>query len=80
MNEFSCSDRTPMSTPTQDYPFAEELITDAEGHIRKVVLNVDDYWKLLESLEDEGLYRAMKEVQGEASLNLTEALLELERA
>lgn len=69
-----------MNIPTQDYPFAKEFITDAAGRICKVVLDLDDYQKLLEALEDEGLYRAMQEVQDETPLRLTEALLELEQA
>ena len=68
-----------MSIPTQDYPFAKEFITDAEGRICKVVLDVDTYQKLLEALEDEGLYLAMQEVQNETPLSLAEALLELDQ-
>lgn len=44
-----------MTTKAEDYPFAQEFITDAEGHIRKVVVDVADYQKLLQALEDEGL-------------------------
>lgn len=61
------------------YPFAQELITDTEGNIRKVVINFDDYQRLLEAIEDEGLILAMKEVQDETPLNLNEALAELEK-
>jgi len=64
--------------PTSDYPYAKEFVTDAEGRICKVVLDVDDYQKLLAALEDEGLYRAMQEGRSETPLDLAEALLELE--
>jgi len=69
-----------MSNPASAYPFAKEFITDAEGHIRQVVLDFDDYQKLLEALEDEGLYRAMQEVRDEQPLSLAEALIELEQS
>ncbi|NJP08356.1 MAG: hypothetical protein HC866_01870 [Leptolyngbyaceae cyanobacterium RU_5_1] len=65
---------------TQNYPFAKELITDPEGNIRKVVLDIEDYQRLLDALEEEGFYRAMMEVRDETPLNLTEALLELNQA
>lgn len=42
------------------YPFAQELITDTEGNIRKVIIDFDDYQRLLEAIEDEGLILAMK--------------------
>ena len=60
------------------YPFAEELITDIEGNIRKVVIDFHDYLRLLEAIEDEGLILAMKEVENETPLHLNEALAELE--
>jgi hypothetical protein len=61
------------------YPFAQELITDTEGNIRKVIIDFNDYKRLLEVIEDEGLILAMKEVQHETPLNLNEALAELEK-
>lgn len=61
------------------YPFAQELITDTEGNIHKVVMDFNDYKRLLEAIEDEGLILAMKEVQHETPLNLDEALAELEK-
>ncbi|MEH2251260.1 hypothetical protein [Nostoc sp.] len=61
------------------YSFAQELITDTEGNIKKVVIDFHDYQRLLEAIEDEGLVLAMKEVQDEKSLNLEEALAELEK-
>jgi hypothetical protein len=64
---------------TNQYPFFQELITDIEGNIRKVVIDFQDYLQLLEPLEDEGLILAMKEVENETPLNLDEALAELEK-
>ncbi|MEH1911075.1 MAG: hypothetical protein V7L05_26355 [Nostoc sp.] len=61
------------------YPFAQELITDTKGNIRKVVIDFHDYQGLLEAVEDEGLILAMKEVQDEKPLNLEEALAELDK-
>ncbi len=64
---------------TNQYPFAQELITDVEGNIRKVVIDFQDYLRLLETIEDEGLLLAMKEVENETPLNFDEALTELEK-
>lgn len=61
------------------YPFAQEFITDIEGNIRKVVMDFQEYLRLLEALEDEGLILAMKEVENETPLNFDEALAELEK-
>ncbi|MBE9259421.1 MULTISPECIES: hypothetical protein [Aphanizomenonaceae] len=61
------------------YPFAQELITDIEGNIKKVVVDFQDYLRLLEAIEDEGLILAMKEVENEKPLNIDEALAELEK-
>ncbi|WP_013321066.1 hypothetical protein [Gloeothece verrucosa] len=63
----------------QDYPFAQELITDSQGQILKVVINFQDYERIIEAIEDEGLYRAMKEVKDETPLSLEQALAELEQ-
>ncbi|BAU64618.1 hypothetical protein STA3757_19900 [Stanieria sp. NIES-3757] len=60
------------------YPFAQELITDTQGNIRKVVINFEDYQHLLEVLEDEALYQAMKTTTNEISMNRDEALKALE--
>lgn len=64
--------------PANDYPFVEEFLTDNSGQIRKVVLQVDDYRRLLEALEDEWLYRAMQDVKHEVPLSLSAALQELD--
>lgn len=61
-----------------NYPFAQKLITDTQGNIRQVVLNFEDYQELLEIIEDEGLYRAMKITNSEIPMNLDEALKALE--
>jgi hypothetical protein len=63
----------------QDYPFAQELITDTQGQILKVIINFKDYEGIIETIEDEGLYRAMMEVKDETHLSVEEALAELER-
>jgi hypothetical protein len=63
----------------EQYPFAQELITDVSGQIRKVILDFSDYKRLLEVIEEEGLYRAMMEVKNETSLDLEAALAELEK-
>ncbi len=60
----------------EQYPFAQELITDVSGQIRKVILDFNDYKRMLEMIEDEGLYRAMMEVKNETSLDLEAALAE----
>ncbi len=64
---------------TQNYPFAQELITDIEGNIRKVILDFNDYQNLIEMLEDEGLYQAMLLTKNENPLSLENALEELEK-
>ncbi|WP_200888866.1 hypothetical protein [Aphanizomenon flos-aquae] len=43
-----------------------------------MVVDFQDYLRLLEAIEDEGLILAMKEVENEKPLNLNEALAELE--
>jgi hypothetical protein len=65
-------------TPPNAYPFAQEFITDANGKIQKVVLNLTDYQALLEALEDEGLYRLMQQVRDEPPLNRESALQALD--
>jgi hypothetical protein len=61
------------------YPFVNEFITDSQGRVVKVVLPVQEYQRLLEAIEDEGLLRAMKEVENQRSLSWDEALAELEK-
>ncbi len=63
----------------KNYPFAQELITDTQGHVLKVVINFQDYERIIETIEDEGLYRAMMEVKQEVPLNIDEALAELDK-
>lgn len=59
------------------YPFAQELITDTKGNVLSVVIDFNDYQRLVEAIEDKGLISAMKEVQAEKPLTLNEALAEL---
>lgn len=68
-----------MTTPAEDYPFAQEFITDAAGQIRKVVIDIADYRKLIDAIEAEGLYRAIQEARNETPLSLAEALREMEQ-
>jgi hypothetical protein len=58
---------------------SQELITDIQGNIKKVVMDFQDYLRLLEAIEDEGLILAMKEVENETPLHLNEALAKLEK-
>ncbi len=57
-----------------EYPFAEELITDVRGHVSKIVLAIPAYRKLLDAIEDAGLYRAMQKTRKEKDLTKDEAL------
>ena len=61
-----------------NYPFAQELITDTKGNISKVIINFEDYQHLLEIIEDEALYQAMKTTENETPLTKEEALKALE--
>ncbi|MEM9509653.1 MAG: hypothetical protein AAGA16_18565 [Cyanobacteria bacterium P01_E01_bin.35] len=61
-----------------NYPFAQELITDTQGNVRQVILNLEDYQHLLENLEDEALYQAMKTTIDETPMSREEALKALE--
>jgi hypothetical protein len=58
----------------QPYPFAQEFITDASGQVRKVILDITDYEKLIDALEDEAMSRAISEVRQETPRSLTESL------
>lgn len=63
----------------KDYPFAQDLIIDAQGQIQQVIINFEDYQQMIETYEDTGLYRAMIDVKDETPLSLEEALIELEK-
>jgi hypothetical protein len=67
-----------MNAQAKDYPFAQEFITDAEGQIRKVVIDINDYQKLIDLLEDEGLYRTVTEAHNETPFSLEEAINTME--
>jgi hypothetical protein len=63
----------------KDYPLAQELIIDNQGHIQQVIVNFEDYQQMIETYEDTELYRAMIAVKDEISLSIEEALIELEK-
>jgi hypothetical protein len=65
---------------TESYPFVKALITDPNGNVNQVVLDLAEYKRLLEGIEDDGLIQAMAEAEGEPSLSLEEALVELSKA
>jgi hypothetical protein len=62
-----------------EYPFVQELITDKKGQVLKVVLEFEEYQRLLEAIEDEELIRAMQAFIGETPLNMKQALEKLEQ-
>lgn len=64
---------------SKTYPYVDELITNSEGQVVKVVLPIEEYQRLIDALEDEGLLRAMRDVQEEPGLSIEEALSELEK-
>ncbi|MEJ1931004.1 hypothetical protein WDZ92_12155 [Nostoc sp. NIES-2111] len=59
----------------EEYPFVQELITDKQGQVLKVILDFEEYQRLLDAIEDEGLYRAMQAVEGETPLSINEVLV-----
>ena len=63
----------------EELPFVQELVKDKDGNVRQVVLQLEDYQRLIETMEDEGLFLAMQKVKGEKPLSLEEALEELEQ-
>ena len=63
----------------EELPFVQELVKDKDGNVRQVVLQLEDYQRLIETMEDEGLFLAMQKVKGEKPLSLEEALKELEQ-
>ncbi len=62
-----------------EYPFVQELITDKKGQVLKVVLEFEEYQRLLGAIEDEELIRAMQAFIGETPLNMKQALEKLEQ-
>jgi hypothetical protein len=64
----------------EQYPFVQELITDKKGKITKVVLDYEDYQRLLDAIEDKGLFFTMQSAQAAKLIRLNQALHELERA
>lgn len=63
----------------QDFPFAQEFITDQTGQVKKVILDFEQYQRLIEALEDEGLYQAMQKTLQEKSLSRDAALKLLDK-
>ena len=63
----------------KSYPFVQELVTNTQGDVLKVVMDFRDYERFIEAIEDEGLYRAMMEVRSEIPLTYEEALAELDK-
>ncbi|WP_427161562.1 hypothetical protein ACQFX9_08360 [Aliinostoc sp. HNIBRCY26] len=63
----------------EEYPFVQELITNKKGQVLKVVLDFEEYQRLLDAIEDEGLYRAMQAVSCETPFNINQALEELDK-
>lgn len=61
-----------------DFPFVEEFITDNSGQVKKVILDFEQYQRLMEMIEDKGLYSAMLETIHETPLTSDEALQLLE--
>jgi hypothetical protein len=61
----------------ENYPFVKEFIINSSGEVDKVIINLGDYQKLVELVEDEGIYRAVLEVKDEIPLSLSDALQEL---
>lgn len=67
-----------MSLIHEDFPFAKDFIKDSNGYITDVILDRDQYKRLIGELEDEGLYRAMKEIEHEEAISVEQALSDLE--
>jgi len=66
--------KVPKEASLAEYPFARELITDVRGKVSKIVLDVPAYWRLLDAVEDAGLYRAMLRTKNEKALTREQAL------
>jgi hypothetical protein len=62
----------------ENYPFVKEFLKDETGEVYRVAIDLTDYQKLMELIEDEGLYRAMAEVRDEVPISRTEALRVIE--
>lgn len=73
------SDMKTAATLKRKFPFASEFVTDSKGHISKVILDLPTFERLIDELEDEGLARAMKQVEREKPLSKSAALKQLAR-
>lgn len=67
-----------MPITTENFPFAQEFITDNTGKVQKVILDFEQYQRLIEALENEGLFQAMLETKNEIPLTKDQALALLE--
>ena len=71
--------KTAAAVLKRKFPFASEFVTDHDGHVSKVILDLPTFERLVAELEDEGLARAMKAVRHEKPLSKAEALKQLAR-
>ena len=62
-------------------PKAPQFVVDENGKRTKVILDIEDYERLLEALEEAGDIRACDEVKasGEEAIPLEQAIEEIER-
>jgi hypothetical protein len=68
-----------VATLKRKFPFASEFVTDREGRVSKVILDLITFERLIDELEDEGLARAMKQAEREKPLSKSAALKQLAR-
>ena len=61
------------------FPFASEFVTGPDGHVRKVILDLPTFERLVGELEDESLARAMQQMRHEKPVSKAEALKQLPR-
>jgi hypothetical protein len=71
--------KTAAASLKRKFPFASEFVTDSEGRVSKVILDLPTFERLIDELEDEGLTRAMKQVEREKPLSKSAALKQLAR-
>jgi len=71
--------KTAATSLKRKFPFASEFVTDSEGRVSKVILDLPTFERLIDELEDEGLARAMKQAEREKPLSKSAALKQLAR-
>ena len=69
---------SPTASLKRKFPLASEFITDDEGRVSKVILDVNTFQRLVEEYEDDALWRAMKKVRREIPLSKDDALKAIE--